>query len=545
MIKQIRKNTLSKQTTIAVIILFFISSISIISTNIIFIKAEAEEPIYQNQDGVNDFNYSKKITINHSQVAENLYGFPVLINLTNDEDLFAHCINNSGYDVAFFNESNITKFPHEIEYWNWDIPNSTVDAYIWVNVSFISATSNTVFYMYYGNNNTNQENITGTWSNNYAAVYHCTGLSALNIDDSTINNNNADGDDGNVNYNQNYPIYKGFAFDGSGDQVNISGSTWLNNSMEVAFATWIFINNNAQPDGIFFSRGIYACGIGLDGGQHYKIYVNDGSNKRETFSTNTISTGSWHYLVGTYNGNENPGWIELYVDGKNVSTNTDGTGTGGIWQNDVFYFGYDNFEVARHLNGAIDDLQVLTTNVSAGWVLTNYNMINNMTNGGFFNLGPEHGDNSTYRIKGLTNNKITWHGIAGHTVYCNASGDRNETLEINMSINTSDNVTEVRVFIGDLNNTEFYINASNITLYISSDNISYGEMGTFTDGGNNISINVSTWPVGAGASPFLGTGLTNKTTSIYCIFRLAIPADAINNIFYNSNSYYIYIMGEL
>ena len=115
-----------------------------------------------------------------------------------------------------------------------------------------------------------------------------------------------------------------------------------------------------------------------------------------------------------------------------------------------------------------------------------------------------------------------------------------------MSINSTDNVTELRVWIGDLNDTNAWINASNISMWISSDNSSYGELGTFEDLGSNLSINATNWNAGTmGADPFTGAGLTDKNTSIFCIFKLTIPAGISSDTFYSFafaiNSWKVYI----
>jgi len=146
-------------------------------------------------------------------------------------------------------------------------------------------------------------------------------------------------------------------------------------------------------------------------------------------------------------------------------------------------------------------------------------------------------DSSVYQIKGLQNDIVTWSGTAGTTVYCNSSGDTNEWLEVNMSINSTDNVTEIRVWVGDLNNS-IDINASNITLWVANtSNTTYYSFGTFTDGGGNITINQSTWnSIIMIDNPFNGTGLTDTNTSIFLLFRLAIPAAAPTDIFWSASS---------
>jgi len=153
-------------------------------------------------------------------------------------------------------------------------------------------------------------------------------------------------------------------------------------------------------------------------------------------------------------------------------------------------------------------------------------------------FGPEEeeagGEPSVYSLKGLTNNRVTWSGTAGSVVWTNTSGDYHEWLEINMSINSSENVTDILVFMGDLNDTNAWINASNISLYCTTvDNGTYYSFGSYTDGGSNISLNQSQWETYAPAleNPFNGSGLTNCNYSIYCVFRLEIPSGLSTDTF--------------
>jgi len=145
-------------------------------------------------------------------------------------------------------------------------------------------------------------------------------------------------------------------------------------------------------------------------------------------------------------------------------------------------------------------------------------------------------DASIFSLKGVsTPYNLTFSGATGATVHCNSSGDANEWAEINMTINATDNMTELRIWMDDLNDTGAYINASNMTLYISSDNATYGYLGTFPDGGGNCTnhINTTNWvDVTMGANPFNGTGLHDKTASIYFVIKLTIPAGLGTDIFY-------------
>jgi len=141
-------------------------------------------------------------------------------------------------------------------------------------------------------------------------------------------------------------------------------------------------------------------------------------------------------------------------------------------------------------------------------------------------FGYQSEDASEFEILGLDGyyKNISWTGTAGTTVWSNATAEGG-TLELNMSINSSDNVTGIKVYCGDIDASML---AGNITLYVSRDNTTYAvpddNAGVFTDGGSNISINTSTWPAGAGDNPFTvpDSGLTDTNTSIFMRFTLGL-----------------------
>ena len=81
-------------------------------------------------------------------------------------------------------QTHSTKFPHEIE--NCDlILNNQFTA--WVKIPTIDDTTDTEFFMYYGNPSAaNQEDIAGgVWDSNYVGVWHLNNNDFL---DSTSNN---------------------------------------------------------------------------------------------------------------------------------------------------------------------------------------------------------------------------------------------------------------------------------------------------------------------------------------------------------------------
>lgn len=108
------------------------------------------------------WQYRKMITINSKMVSGTapLLGFPLLFEST-DIHLSKHA-QNSGDDFLFTSTDGRTKLSHEIQF--WDSSNGRVVAYIKIPV--LSATKDTIIYLYYGNPDcVNQENPNAVWSN--------------------------------------------------------------------------------------------------------------------------------------------------------------------------------------------------------------------------------------------------------------------------------------------------------------------------------------------------------------------------------------------
>ncbi|RLF34798.1 MAG: hypothetical protein DRN08_04075, partial [Thermoplasmata archaeon] len=115
-----------------------------------------------------DWHCRKLITINHIFVYEDLFNFPVLVNIT-DADLRDKA-QSDGDDIVFVLYSdNITKLNHEIELYN--ASNGRLVA--WVNVTHLYHDRNTRIWMYYNNSECeNQQNKYDTWDSHYVMVQH-------------------------------------------------------------------------------------------------------------------------------------------------------------------------------------------------------------------------------------------------------------------------------------------------------------------------------------------------------------------------------------
>ena len=172
----------------------------------------------------------KMITINSSKVADTLENFPVLINIT-DSDLRDDA-QDDGDDIVFVSIDNTTKFSHEIEYFD----GTTGYLVAWVNITSISGSSDTSFYMYYNNTGAStQEDITGTWDSNFIMVQHLNETTGNRLD-STVNDNDAS--NFSVIANSSCQIDGGDEFDGSA-YLNCCDDDTLNISSEITLSAWV------------------------------------------------------------------------------------------------------------------------------------------------------------------------------------------------------------------------------------------------------------------------------------------------------------------
>jgi len=134
----------------------------------------------------------RTITIDHtkvSSIATTTYSnFPMLFSTT---DPGFRTVSNggkvassTGADILFTASDGLTKLNYERDSYS----SSTGQLIAWVQIPTLSATNDTVIYMYYGNSSAiDQQNASGTWDSNYVGVWHFPNGTTLYTNDSTTN----------------------------------------------------------------------------------------------------------------------------------------------------------------------------------------------------------------------------------------------------------------------------------------------------------------------------------------------------------------------
>ncbi|MCJ7571398.1 MAG: DUF2341 domain-containing protein [Candidatus Thermoplasmatota archaeon] len=393
-----------KMIGILLVCLMLVSSVFVIVSNE-NVKANVDSSLWWNPD----WTYSKKITINHNLVAENLQNFPVLIH-----DISFDYINHAqsdGDDFVFVSADNTTKYNHEIE--NYD--SSSGELIAWVNMTSLSSSVDTILYMYYGNPSCgNQQNVAVTWNSNYQAVWHLKDNTSTMTKDSTINNYQGTKKAVGEPSESNGFISKAQNFDGVNDYIkhgDILDSIFTGPDAKFTISCWMKMTS-------FFNQ---ACMVGKNGdssqGENnrewllycidnptytnnlpkFVFYVNYNliqgwENMRMYISNTQYTTNVWYYVTTTYDATLNPeNRGKIFINGTVEASTVFGFGTSSIADGSAHLsigasIGQSESAVVCPFPGIIDEVRISKGTRSNEWIQTEYNTIYSPTTFMFIGL---------------------------------------------------------------------------------------------------------------------------------------------------------------
>jgi hypothetical protein len=314
--------------------------------------------------------YRVAITIDHTKVAGPLTNFPVLISLTNSA--LQQYAQAGGNDLLFTSNDGSTKLAHEIE--SYTSSNGSLVA--WVNVPLLSATSDTLLYLYYGNSSTtNQQSVAATWGSSFKGVWHFN-----NVFTDSTSNNYVGTNTGTINAAGKISNGRGFVRSNGVDYITVTGL--MGSPSNLTLSVWINLASLDTGGAEFISLGDYAAvrqdNTGILG------YFYDGSTWDNTFSyTNAVGTG-WRYVV--YSRDAVGKTQKLYVDGVQIASSafTNSISYSGTGAN-TFIGKHGNGQTGFSFDGTMDEVRVSQTARNFAWVGTEYN--NQNSPGSFRSIG--------------------------------------------------------------------------------------------------------------------------------------------------------------
>ena len=194
------------------------------------------------------------MTIDHTKVPSTQSNFTVLVSVT-DPALKTvanggHVANANGYDIGFYADSGgNTKLKWEVE--KYDGTSGNLIA--WVKIPSVSSSSDTVFYLMYGNSsiNTDQSDPPNTWDSNFKGVWHMADSAAnTTIRESTVTGANGTNNANTSSKTATGQIGNALSYNGSTDgsfaAINLSAT----NIVTLSF--WMKWTTNANDDDLAF-----------------------------------------------------------------------------------------------------------------------------------------------------------------------------------------------------------------------------------------------------------------------------------------------------
>lgn len=306
------------------------------------------------------YNNRKKFKVNSSWVGGSSAhsNFPVLVKLTEPDFRSTGNGGNvespNGYDIVFTTADGTTVLDHDLEGYNA----ATGEIIFWVRFPSLNATSDTEFFIYYGNaSQTVDQSLASTWDTNYQMVMHMDDLN-----DATSKGNNGTnigtGSTGGV-------IGNGRSFDANnGDYISVADNSTLDLTSDITISLWVNADNfGSTPD--LVTKGSYT--------EAYSSWIR--GNGRLRFATNgddltssgSISSGSQTYITFTKNNSGRA----IYIDGS--LNNSDNNTTNFNTNNNPLHISTNGYPI----NGMVDEVRISNIARSSEWITTEYNNQNN------------------------------------------------------------------------------------------------------------------------------------------------------------------------
>lgn len=309
------------------------------------------------------FAERKKFNIESDSVggASDLINFPVLVNVTLPS---GDVENANGFDIAFTATDGTTQLDHDLESYN----SGTGELVAWVRFPSLSATTDTQFFIYYGDSGiTTDQSTSDTWNSDYQLVMHMDGGATEN--DATSNAN-----DGTENGTGGIPTTAGIIGDGrdfergDSDFISVPHDNSLDITDEITISFWYNPESTNAPDMV--TKGTNTSyEASIRGGPRMQFKKEGGSNLTADAAF-SLSTSTWYYLTYV----QGTSGRTIYQNG--VSINTDGNTT-------AFSTNGDALQISRSgdaADGIIDEVRISDVGLSEDWIATEYaNQLNPST----------------------------------------------------------------------------------------------------------------------------------------------------------------------
>jgi hypothetical protein len=299
-------------------------------------------------------------------------------------------VQSGAPDLRFLDKDGITWLDYEIE--RWDQTNNVAE--VWVLVPTITGDTDSVYMTMYYDDVVNGSIADGQCAtcvfdtaNGFYSDWHLNeDPSGGTIYDRTANNYDGTPTSMNASNLVDGIIGKGLSFDGSADYINITTTQVqrdnITNSGNYTISGWMKASSQTGTHSLVdfsvtnMDYAYVGLGFGYTGYTHYPYAwhsddVSSGQPDHYWVWMNTskaIDDNLWHCLVITRNSATS---FSFYIDGTLINTST--KPSVGTTTTDRLQIGRNPYNGgSQYFNGTIDEVNILSTNVSADWVKLSY-----------------------------------------------------------------------------------------------------------------------------------------------------------------------------
>lgn len=344
------------------------------------------------------WKYRVKITVDHSKVGSDLTDFPVYVDLSTLPSGFHTNVKSDGGDIRVTRSDGTTECPREVVF--YDSTNDKGELHFKANS--LSSTTDTVFYIYYGNSSATEPAVDSTygrnavWSN-YKAVYHMNQDPTGTVIDSSGNtpfNANVDLDSNDLTTGK---LGSGIKKDTGEYFRNATGISFSSGS-NVTFQAWMYPTGK----GAGANPGIWRAGNTSTGTEAFNIL--NGTTRRpwvrwaatDILKPTTgyqIPENEWtltHWVVASNSS------VTFYANGSSRHTASHSKITPAFT---IYNFGWQ-YSLTEEVLGTYDEVRFMASTLSADWVSAEYT--NQATPTTFYTVGTqEAGSTEANSIRGL------------------------------------------------------------------------------------------------------------------------------------------------
>ncbi len=290
----------------------------------------------------------QKLTIDHTQVDDELTDFPVKVIVPSTNPLF-NTAKSDGADIRFTaaDGETLLKFEREVHDTTEKI------AVYHVKIPSVSSTSDTDFYLYYGNASASDASSPNdVWDSNYKLVMHM----GPSLEDSTFN-----GNDGT-----NYGTTLGLAsdgyyrsFDGVNDYITLLSMGSLS---QLSFSIYFCPNNDLYPCMCWFGNATSRNGWMTY--RDYQIYIGNGNGWISYLSMDPpLSVGSWVSLSFSYNGSQSKLFRNGSIEASETCSGTISASPVPVRLNNPESSWFDQYAAMD-----VSEVRISSTARSAAWI---------------------------------------------------------------------------------------------------------------------------------------------------------------------------------